>query len=100
MKFFENLKKNKCKKIIGELIERGVIRNVTDREYLLLNIDLWIDEYLSDNILMSYVYMLFYNEVKNKNITNKKNIWYINGIMKSKLNTTIFINEDNLILKQ
>jgi hypothetical protein len=94
MGFFDNRNKKRCICIIDNLLMGGAIKNFDDRKFLLLNISLWIDDYINNNILIGYIFTTFYSDVKNSKITNKNDIININNILKKKVNISIFSNEE------
>jgi hypothetical protein len=94
MGFFDDRNKKRCISIIDKLFMGGAIEKFDDRKFLLLNINLWIDDYCNNNTLIGYVFTVFYNDAKNGKISNKKDIICINDVLKKKVNMSIFSNEE------
>lgn len=77
-------KEKKCDRILYDLSVCGVIRDPKDKIFLLQNIDIWINNYKSNDIILNYVYALLNAEIQNKNKNiDKKDIQRINNALRS-----------------
>lgn len=93
----EENRRKKCIVIINKLLECGVVKDQNDRIFLLQNIELWIDDYVTNNNVVNYIYALFRSEIQNKKI-NEKDARYINNILISNFNQTALIDENGMEL--